>query len=76
MTLMEFVPESGCVNYKFFSFFEGKKSLYFVLYVQVFIVITKLARAAQPIDITPTPGPCSMIPRHFLSRSSGSFRHL
>ena len=61
----ELVPESGFVNIKSFSFLEGKKSLYFVLYVQVFIVITKLARAAQPGDITFTPGPCSMIPRCF-----------
>ena len=35
------------------------------MYVQVFIVITELARAAQPGDITFTPGPCSLIPRRF-----------
>ena len=63
---MEFVPDNAQVDVKSFQLFRGEKKLVFcfvVSYVQVFIVITKLARAAQPGDITFTPGPCSMIPR-------------
>ena len=40
--------------------FERQKTCFIVLYVQVFIVFTRLARAAQPSDISLTPGPCSM----------------
>ena len=53
--------------------FWGKKTCFIICYVQVFIVFTKLARAAQLGDINLTPGPCSMLPCLSLSWSSGSF---
>ena len=42
--------------------FEGQKTCFIVLYVQLFIVFTRLARAAQPNDIILRPGPCFMTP--------------
>ena len=42
--------------------FEGQKLDFIVLYVRLFIVFTRLASAAQPNDITLSPGPCFMTP--------------
>ena len=41
---------------------EGQKLDFIVCYVRLFIVFTRLARAAQPNDIIPSPGPCFMTP--------------
>ena len=43
--------------------------MYFVSYVQVFIVITKLARAAQPGDISFTSWPVLNCPASILLKS-------
>ena len=42
--------------------FGGKDTCFIVYYVQVFIVLLRLAHAAQLGDINPTPGSCSLIP--------------
>ena len=41
---------------------EGQKLDFIVCYVRLFIVFTRLARAAQPNDIILSPGPCFMTP--------------
>ena len=42
--------------------FEGQKLDFIVCYVRLFIVFTRLARAAQPNDIILIPGPCFVTP--------------
>ena len=41
---------------------EGQKTCINIYYVQVFIVLLMLARAAQLGDINLTPGLCSLLP--------------
>ena len=71
--------ESGCAMGECFRrelfTLGGKRLVFIVCYVQIFIVFTRLACAAQSGDIS-FPGPCLTVPRLLsLSRSSGSFRH-
>ena len=57
----EFVAEVlFLLSESYIAFLREKKTCFIVSYLQVFIVFTKLARAAQPSDISFTPGPCSM----------------
>ena len=46
---------------------EGKKTCIIIYYVQVFMVLLRLAHAEQLGDINLTPGPCSLIPAVALS---------